>query len=562
MFHDESTHVIKKATTTAVARRKQITRQFPLSSSSSCSAESDLPSPPPFDWADGWSENIDLAANSIAPSIQEQGIAFFFSRYVATDKGCYQNYDFIYEIWKPPSDLVNPDPITSGIIAVGLAGLSKAMGCDKMMVRARQNYGMALQCTNLALRDPSQATTDSTMLSVLLLATYEFMSGRTPQTIPAWKNHVDGAAAVASMRGCEQFATYRGVRMFILLSHAVLLSCVQSGLPMPQPIIALRQELVRMKILNASTNVVAEVICDTLQTRYDIKMGVLKDGDEIIAKLMKLEDTFRDIIDNILPATWTYRVIRLTRPHPAVLTDVCHVYPGLTEATTWNIMRSMRILIQESIIDQIRLLSPDLDCLNSKYQAIMVKSIRLIRMIGEAVVASIPQHFGIVNWESTTHEQALHQQKQQHLHQPRQPQPQAQPQQGVTPSPSPSPLPSTSSIFTTEGLYPDRHSPPLTLLDPSYCRFGSDRARFLGLVTSSDSIMWPLFTLGMSSTCSDEMREYVVDRLEAIFVETGLVQAKEVADIVKEQKREVNTWARSSMLFSVLLPAEEMPTVL
>ncbi|UKZ78118.1 hypothetical protein TrVFT333_005852 [Trichoderma virens FT-333] len=36
-------------------------------------------------------------------SLQERGTAFFFSRYVATDHGCYQNYDFIYDIWKPPS---------------------------------------------------------------------------------------------------------------------------------------------------------------------------------------------------------------------------------------------------------------------------------------------------------------------------------------------------------------------------------------------------------------------------------------------------------------------------
>lgn len=519
MFHDESTHVIKKATTTAVAKRKP--RRLNASGPSTRGVT--------FNFLNGWGDKMDLVAHNIAPTYQEQGIAFFFSRYVAADKGCFQNYDFIYDIWTPPKDMMNPDPITSGITAVGLAGLAKAIGCEKTMTRARQCYGAALQRTNAALRDPAQAVTDASMLSVLLLATYEFMSGKTPQTVEAWRNHVNGAAAVAVMRGKEQFATYGGVRMFILLSISVLVSCVQSGLPIPDPIIKLRRDLVAMGMINEPANYIVELLAETLQLRHDIEHGKLPSRDEIIAKLTAMDEKFDKAIAN-LPTRFFYRVVRLSTPHKALFGDSCHVYPGLTPATTWNLIRTMRILIQESIIDQICKDRAEQTC--CKYQPMMVKAIRMIRILSDAIVASVPQHFGVINWESTVEAQAV--------------------APGVA---------MAEDVFTIEGVRERFENAPV-LMDPELTRYGADSARFLNLVTSSDALIWPLYIMGMSSTCCEEMREYVVDRLNDIFLDTGVAQAKEVSELVKLQKGKMNTWARSSMLFSVLLPAHSLPSLL
>ena len=182
----------------------------------------------------------------LTTSLQERGVAFFFARYVATDHGCYQNYDFIYDVWKPPSSVdvaETNDCILASMTAVGLTGLSKLTRSPEAMMRARQSYVLALRLANQALRDPVEAVKDSTMLAVLILGTYEFVSGRTPQTIRAWQEHVSGAAALASMRGAAQFRTNAGTRMFIMLCHTVLISCVRSGLPMPQTMVDLRNEL-------------------------------------------------------------------------------------------------------------------------------------------------------------------------------------------------------------------------------------------------------------------------------------------------------------------------------
>jgi hypothetical protein len=57
--------------------------------------------------------------------------------------------------------------------ALGLASMSGMQGSLTLKRSAAESYGMALCATNDALRDPSLATTDSTLVAVMMLSTYE-----------------------------------------------------------------------------------------------------------------------------------------------------------------------------------------------------------------------------------------------------------------------------------------------------------------------------------------------------------------------------------------------------
>ncbi len=56
--------------------------------------------------------------------------------------------------------------------------------------------------------------------------------------------------------------------------------------------------------------------------------------------------------------------------------------------------------------------------------------------------------------------------------------------------------------------------------------------RFMLLASATNTIVWPLYSVGMSSLCTPVMRAYV-DRLMAIFHETGLKQAETIVAIVR-----------------------------
>ncbi|KAM0260035.1 hypothetical protein ACHAQJ_002959 [Trichoderma viride] len=486
-----------------------------------------------------------------APSIslQERGTAFFFSRYVATDLGCYQNYDFIYDIWKPPSmsrirgqdlpPLKRADAlISAGMTAVGLVGLSKITGDRETMTRAQQSYGAALQLANAALRDPKEAVEDSTMLGVLILGTYEFISGRTPQTLHAWQEHINGAATLATMRGQAQFHTKAGVRMFTMLCHSVLISCIQSGLPMPKSIVDLRNELRNVADSRLPAWRVIDPLYRALQIRHDIKHRRITGVDEIVGSLVEIEDEFEKLISG-LPPSWRYQNVNLTRPNPVIMGGTCHVYPGLTQATAWNAVRTMRMLVQETILEQLCYSVEDPTTLPMHHQMLLVKAMRMLRMLGAAVVGSVPQHFGIVSSRDVKYSKnkggarptvTAQNQSSSIVSAPLLP-----PASERDESKSPVPAWQRESVTTRP-----------TLLDPTQSELdngrGCDSERFLTLATASNTIIWPLYTLGLSSSCTHETSAYIVDRLMSIYRETGLEQARNVAGMM-QNKVESLTWA-------------------
>lgn len=66
--------------------------------------------------------------------------------------------------------------LSTSIIAVGLAGLANSVKSPQLLNQAMSRFGSALQLTNSALCSPDEATTDSTVLAVMLLAMYEMVT--------------------------------------------------------------------------------------------------------------------------------------------------------------------------------------------------------------------------------------------------------------------------------------------------------------------------------------------------------------------------------------------------
>lgn len=104
------------------------------------------------------------------------------------------------------------DPVFASVTAVGLLGVAQLTQSQTPLDMARKSYGHALRLTNAALRDPDQALKDTTMLSVLVLGLFETGIDRSTRGVKAWQQHINGAAALARMRGLGQFRTQAGIR--------------------------------------------------------------------------------------------------------------------------------------------------------------------------------------------------------------------------------------------------------------------------------------------------------------------------------------------------------------
>jgi len=469
---------------------------------------------------------------NLAPTCQEQGTAYFFSRYVTMDEtACHQRFDFLYDVWKPVSSA--PDREVDGVLAsmtaVGLMGLASLTQSRDMMEAAQKSYGTALRLMNHALVDPVEAVKDTTMLCVLILGVFEMMTENMPRarTIEAFQEHVKGAAALAIMRGPNQFGTSAGKRMFGMLCQRVVISCIQKAMPVPEPLQELFREMVKSQPPEDPSVWITTMMFDVLQIRFDIKRGALVDAEIIVEKLIVIEEQYDKLVKQI-PASWHYRTFKLSRHHPAVFGGFFHLYPSLWHATIWNSLRTTRILILETILSQIYLQSqaypPTL--YSDRYVDEFAKAKRKLRHIVQDTIASVPQHLGLVNPTDGSIEGLT---------------PMAPPITSVevreTPSPPTSPSTRSDSVSSSGFSVPELKGQPngLTILDVTGARDPEDNAhRFMLLASATSTVVWPLFMVGMSSACNEESKSYIIDRLRTLYMETGIRQADSIANLLLE----------------------------
>jgi hypothetical protein len=100
------------------------------------------------------------------------------------------------------------------------------------------------------------------------------------------------------------------------------------------------------------------------------------------------------------------------------------------------------------------------------------------------------------------------------------------------------------------------------MFDPTQSTATADDAtRFMSLASTNNTIIWPLYMLGMSSACAPETKQYAVEGLYAIHREAGLEQARVVAGLLQEQK--VSPSIRSSSLLNELpsIDSSALPSI-
>jgi len=584
MFRDESSHVIKKAK--AKARRKGHLIIEPDSSPDLRNRNSLTPEPrgkplslvvprsgPQTPSSPGqlsvWSNDDSIMSPesgswpvtpamallyNLAPTCQERGTAYFFSRYVTMEEtACHQKFDFLYEIWKPVS--TTPDREVDGVLAsmtaVGLMGLATMTQSRDMMEAAQKSYGTALRLMNHALADPAEAVKDTTMLSVLILGVFEMMTENTPRTrtIEAFQEHVNGAAALAVMRGTAQFQTNAGKRMFAMLCQRVVISCIQKAIPVPGQLVELFHDMSKTSLPGDPTVWITTMMFETLQIRYEIKRGALADPVMIVETLIAIEERYESLLTQ-LPPEWHFRTFKLSRHHPAVYNGFCHLYPSLWHATVWNGLRTTRILILETILSEIYLESQSYASRLSspRYIEEFTKAKRKLKRLVHDIVASVPQHLGLVNPTDGSIESLN---------------PAAPPISSVevreTPSPPTSPSSRSDSVSTAGYSFPDLKGQPsgLTILDVTGAREPEDEAhRFMLLVSATSTVVWPLYMVGMSSACTEDVKSYSIDRLRTLYMETGIRQADSVANLLEEHE---TSW---EWLETPLKPVDVLPPMI
>jgi hypothetical protein len=284
-----------------------------------------------------------LEPQSLPLSIDLQARDVFFAYYVTSTS---KSWDFLKRYYHPTD---SPDHLTLAIETVSLAYLWQQVYSDAALASARERYIQALRLTNKALKSPKEAAKYTTLLASLLLDLFEKITYSEPQKSKSWRSHIDGALALVYLRGLERFQDPSEFRVLVRLSTNYLISCVVSGSPVPGELIAIRAYAGKHVNVQDPKWRLSDLMVVYANLRSDSQKGTLY-HDECIGISMELDKKLQSL-DLDMPPSWHYSTTYLDEKSERAFHLHFDSYPDRNVTQARNVLRLVRILLNESLIE-------------------------------------------------------------------------------------------------------------------------------------------------------------------------------------------------------------------
>lgn len=323
---------------------------------------------------------------SMFPTTEERALNFF-STNAST---WFRNFDVTDEVCRQAN---TDEHLLACMSAVGLATFSHSIHAPELLVRARKEYVTALRLTNTALRSPTEAKKDSTLFSVMVLGIFETVTGNNKRSLVAWNEHVHGAAALVKLRGKDQFKTYAGMRMFLQVTSSLILSSIISSTAVPAHIIELRKEAGKYMDVDTMSWKLSDTIIDFTIFRAAVRENIIVGPRAIITAALEIDRRFLEVLRDI-PEEWQYKVVYTDENPDLVWNGSYHHYTEGWMAHLWNGMRTSRILLHETIRDQLLVATMAMTPIFTELeiQSQNDSSMGIMLQMRADILASLPHH--------------------------------------------------------------------------------------------------------------------------------------------------------------------------
>ncbi|KAF2876291.1 hypothetical protein BDV95DRAFT_221506 [Massariosphaeria phaeospora] len=507
MFKNESAVVARKAKQRYQELKKQASPEqssendsLSLRSASKTATHSTLSTPGPsftavsnelidpllFSWAD----ETTPWTRPMTPSIEDQAVSFFVSNYVVTPALVPRGqFDFLPELLNQPGI---EKVLKSSVTAASLASLAQSTKSAHIMKQAQAEYVTALSMTNKALKSTNTAKKTSTLIAVIMLGMYENFVFQGKESITSWANHVQGASALISLRGREQFRDKLGLRIFQQFYGTILLVSLQNRSAIPPRVVELWEEITRLGDYNVQGKQWTVVMVRFMQQAINLTHDKTSDPAVMVSQAMKLDRELDDIKAQV-PNIWTYETVYLDHPSQHVYGDFYHVYLDPWIVQMWNNLRTVRIMLHQVL--RLQLLRgceqfPPMFKMD-QVESQITHSEHIVRSAMADMAASAPQITGQVPFPTPPVEQLNRQS-------------------------------SCAEYFDPDDVLFKPHVPG-TFLNPSR-------------PTGMHHLIWPLFVIGENDLCTSDFRQWAIDQLHFVALSIGTRQAVVLAEQLQERQ--------------------------
>ena len=419
-----------------------------------------------------WTSHVNLPRHVSQP-INDLAIDFFLSTHVFREYGYVRgHYEYLSGLG---SEIRSNKTLLMTISAVALAAYAYKFWYPALLQQARRHYGHALQLINTALSVREEIIKDSTIISILLLGTFETVTSGNQKSFSHCEAHIRGAMATISIRGHHIVTSRRGQQLFLHMCWCLSVNCIVHSIQIPKELVSLRRYATSYLDANNPAWRLLDISFKLAKFRADVKTRVLSDYRSIVDVAFQIDRELFSLA-NDMPIQWRFQTVSVLEQSELVFGTKYHVYPDLWVASIWNAYRTCRLLLHQEIRTQLTYVLDTcpqsftpMDMLN--YQS----STDTLQQLALGIYATVPQFCGHISLPSGCLIQT----------------------EGIV---SQDPL--IGGIPTTAGVY---------------------------------FLFWPLFSAGQTIDC-EMQRKWIVDRSRYIGRTTGLQQAFALADLIENRE--------------------------
>ncbi|EXM04495.1 hypothetical protein NOF04DRAFT_18454 [Fusarium oxysporum II5] len=231
--------------------------------------------------------------------------------------------------------------------AVSLAFMAYQLNRQDLVLLANQRYLAAIRSLGIVMRSSLQANnaanqslTDETLQSVLLLDLYEKMAYQ-PHPVSefpgSWLSHVQGALSIVRSRPTAGFSNPTTQQLATRTVIALTLSCGAAGIPIPEALIGLYNDL-DSYVRSAKWTFIGLLI-SLINLRADMNNGKL-DSSDIVQRARDLYEELSHA-EGKIPRSWWPQ--RRDTSEAVVFGRYYDVYPGHYATQVFNAYRIMRL---------------------------------------------------------------------------------------------------------------------------------------------------------------------------------------------------------------------------
>ncbi|TGO42135.1 hypothetical protein BHYA_0012g00510 [Botrytis hyacinthi] len=348
-----------------------------------------------------------LACPPLTAALEERAICFFLSNYVLIPHGAVRCgfLGFLLPLMKLTPSAVLSDSLS----AVALATFGNQPNARMLKPKAEQAYLKALRQVTNAIGDPKQASEDTTLAAVMLLALFETMAYslvKENEGWNTWNSHVTGATALLKMRDVEGPMTPLTLELIWTVKVHLSLSCLLNGKLLDIPaewneVLTKRRDKSRggPTMCNRLQWKVAEarVKCDELMASAKRTPQDFENVLNLMRKAEAIEQSYSEWGES-MPAQCNYKPIGWIDAIPEGKFAESKYFPGKIDkyhevwvAHIWNLSRASRLLNNSTIVRCAAwLCSPQDYRTTVEYEKAMIAGKEMIRDI----IASVPNCLG------------------------------------------------------------------------------------------------------------------------------------------------------------------------